>query len=161
MGQWTLTLIIESAPRNMQVFSGQRILIQAIRNPSLRQRIVAAFTDKTYITRINVYSLLKKPGTKLDLLSLLAILNSRLMNWLLMKDYGLHTYVITGVLALPMKHSVTDGTDGQMLSRHAEKIQSSKLQNADTAALEGEIDRLVYELYGLTEDEIAMVEGKS
>lgn len=31
---------------------------------------------------------------------------------------------------------------------------------ADTTAWEQEIDRLVYELYGLTEDEIAIVEGK-
>jgi hypothetical protein len=29
----------------------------------------------------------------------------------------------------------------------------------DTTALEREIDRLVYELYGLTEEEIAIVEG--
>ncbi len=31
---------------------------------------------------------------------------------------------------------------------------------ADTSALEEEIDRLVYELYGLTEEEIKIVEGK-
>lgn len=30
---------------------------------------------------------------------------------------------------------------------------------ADTSALESEIDHLVYDLYGLTEDEIAIVEG--
>jgi hypothetical protein len=30
---------------------------------------------------------------------------------------------------------------------------------ADTTPLEREIDLLVYELYGLTEDEIAIVEG--
>ena len=30
---------------------------------------------------------------------------------------------------------------------------------ADTSALEAEIDRLVYELYGLTEEEIRIVEG--
>ena len=30
---------------------------------------------------------------------------------------------------------------------------------ADTSALEAEIDRLVYDLYGLTENEIAIVEG--
>lgn len=30
----------------------------------------------------------------------------------------------------------------------------------DTSALEAEIDRLVYELYGLTEEEIRIVEGK-
>ena len=32
---------------------------------------------------------------------------------------------------------------------------------ADTAALEAEIDQMVYELYGLTEEEIAIVEGSA
>ena len=31
--------------------------------------------------------------------------------------------------------------------------------NADTSKLEQEIDKLVYELYGLTEDEVKVVEG--
>jgi hypothetical protein len=31
---------------------------------------------------------------------------------------------------------------------------------SDTSALESEIDRLVYELYGLTEEEIRIVEGE-
>ncbi|MFZ2969549.1 MAG: hypothetical protein WA063_00210 [Minisyncoccia bacterium] len=32
--------------------------------------------------------------------------------------------------------------------------------NADTGELEREIDEMVYELYGLTEEEIGIVEGK-
>ena len=32
--------------------------------------------------------------------------------------------------------------------------------SADTSALESKIDRLVYQLYGLTEEEIKIVEGK-
>ena len=42
-----------------------------------------------------------------------------------------------------------------------EKIIAAKHadQNADTSNLENEIDKLVYELYNLTEDEIAIVEG--
>ena len=32
--------------------------------------------------------------------------------------------------------------------------------NADTSNLENEIDKLVYDLYDLTDDEIAIVEGK-
>ena len=32
---------------------------------------------------------------------------------------------------------------------------------ADTTALETEIDQMVYELYGLTEEEIAIVEGSA
>jgi len=30
---------------------------------------------------------------------------------------------------------------------------------ADTSALEAEIDRMVYDLYGLTEEEVRIVEG--
>jgi len=41
--------------------------------------------------------------------------------------------------------------------RAAEK----KDPNADTSALESEIDQLVYKLYGLTDDEIAIVEGRN
>ncbi len=33
--------------------------------------------------------------------------------------------------------------------------------NPDVPRLEAEIDRLVYDLYGLTENEIALVEGKA
>ena len=43
---------------------------------------------------------------------------------------------------------------------HVDKILTSKKANpqADTAALEAEIDQMVYELYGLTEEEIQIVE---
>ena len=41
-----------------------------------------------------------------------------------------------------------------------DKILKSKKQNKDTTALEAEVDRMVYELYGLTEEEIRIVEGK-
>jgi adenine-specific DNA-methyltransferase len=35
----------------------------------------------------------------------------------------------------------------------------SKKQGKDTISLEDQIDRMVYELYGLTEEEIGVVEG--
>ena len=35
-----------------------------------------------------------------------------------------------------------------------------KDSNADTSALESEIDALVYRLYGLADEEIAVVEGR-
>jgi len=39
------------------------------------------------------------------------------------------------------------------------KILESKMQGHDTSNLEKEIDQLVYELYGLTEEEIAIIEN--
>ena len=47
------------------------------------------------------------------------------------------------------------------LSNIVDQILTIKKENpsADTLALEKEIDQLVYELYGLTEEEIKIVEG--
>jgi len=45
--------------------------------------------------------------------------------------------------------------------KHApEGINQGKDPNADTSALERQIDEMVYELYGLTEEEIKIVEGR-
>ncbi len=41
-----------------------------------------------------------------------------------------------------------------------DKILESKRQNKGTTAFEAEIDGMVYGLYGLTEEEIRVVEGK-
>ncbi len=43
-----------------------------------------------------------------------------------------------------------------------DKILAAKKKdpNADTSALEREIDKMVYELYGLTDEEIEIVEGR-
>ena len=44
-----------------------------------------------------------------------------------------------------------------------ERILAAKAKNpqADTSPLEREIDELVYQLYGLTQEEIEIVEGKT
>ena len=45
------------------------------------------------------------------------------------------------------------------IAKLVHQILTQKQTAADTAPLEAEIDRLVYALYGLTEAEIALVEG--
>ena len=49
------------------------------------------------------------------------------------------------------------------LAGPGERILTTRQRDseADTAALEQEIDRLVYQLYDLTPEEIALVEGKA
>jgi len=42
----------------------------------------------------------------------------------------------------------------------SDKILESKKQGKDTTALESVIDQMVYELYGLTEEEVRVMEGK-
>ncbi len=42
----------------------------------------------------------------------------------------------------------------------ADQIITLKKQNQDTSELEAQVDKMVYELYGLSEDEVALVEGE-
>jgi hypothetical protein len=62
---------------------------------------------------------------------------------------------------LQFKNNAEARGDKGDITKIVEKIILAKKSNpsADTSALEAEIDRLVYELYGLTEEEIRIVEG--
>ena len=65
--------------------------------------------------------------------------------------------IINGIVKACEKRTVNIVQIEKLVS----EILEIKNQNpaADTTALEKEIDRLVYELYGLTEEEIGIVEG--
>ena len=109
-----------------------------------------------------------KSRSELELISdmydekfLLGILNSTMGNYLLDTIRGENNIDINPdyLKNIPIpyaskeKHNNVVGLVNQILSAK----QSDPA--ADTSALEAEIDRMVYELYGLTEDEIKIVEG--
>jgi hypothetical protein len=94
---------------------------------------------------------------------ILALLNSNLLTW-----YYLN-YLVTNLDSTPqLKNFDLDiipiiiPKDQVPLVSVVERILAAKQANpaADTTALEREIDELVYALYGLTEEEIRIVEGK-
>jgi adenine-specific DNA-methyltransferase len=92
----------------------------------------------------------------------LGILNSSLMKWVIYdicpvkmgnaRKYGL-SYIKK--LPIPLGTSLIQ----KSVSSIVEKITDLKKKEADTTSLEKEIDQMVYKLYGLTEEEIAIVEN--
>jgi adenine-specific DNA-methyltransferase len=93
---------------------------------------------------------------------LVGLLNSRALWWF----YGTITSSIRGgfvryfsqyIEQLPIP-TATDAQKALIIER-AQKILAAP-DSPDVPQLEAEIDRLVYELYGLTEEEIAVVEGR-
>lgn len=95
------------------------------------------------------------------LLSLLAILNSRLLNYFLRlfsTNSNVNGYEVDN---LPI--AMADVTRQKHLTNIASRVFAAKQRDAeaDTSALEREIDELVYALYGLTPEEIKLVEGQS
>jgi len=91
----------------------------------------------------------------------LALLNSKFMDWFF-RITSTNNHVQGYQLEqLPIPLMVA--TDQEQLGRLAVSVMNAKTTNpaTDTSALEAEIDRLVYQLYGLTNEEIAVVEGSS
>ena len=88
-----------------------------------------------------------------------AVLNSRFVDWFF-RITSTNNHVQGYELEQLPIPSMTPA-DRRQLGNLAARITEAKTTNADahTAALEAEIDRLVYALYGLTEEEIAVVEG--
>ena len=97
---------------------------------------------------------------------LLGVLNSKLITFYIRGSYS--TLGIGGginfsrdmVENLPMP--VFSSAESNKIISYVDNIISAKGKNisSDTSALESEIDHLVYQLYGLTEEEIRIVEGK-
>jgi adenine-specific DNA-methyltransferase len=95
----------------------------------------------------------------------LGVLNSQLGKWLI-KEYisKLDTggYMVQKVSLENIPVIQSNEKDTMKLEKLVDQILSLKKSNpeADTSSLEAEIDMLVYELYGLSEEEIKVVEGK-
>jgi len=101
---------------------------------------------------------------RINLKYLIGLLNSQLMAfWLRHKGkmQGIQFQIDKEPL-LQIPIITGDDLSQKKILKYVDQILAAKRVNlaADTSALEAEIDRLVYGLYGLTEDEKAIVEGK-
>jgi len=128
---------------------------------------ITATTDFSHsIPQGGVYfGIPRNPNIKLQ--SILAVLNSSLLSFLYEILFGgMHMgggylrYRTSFLETLPFP-AIPENIREDLYDK-ATRILAAKAADpaADVAALEAEIDRLVYQLYGLTEDEIAIVEGR-
>jgi hypothetical protein len=164
-----------------QYFSDERILLRQVL--SRRLRIQATHTSGAFLTNQSVQSLLLLPNVqpRYSLQFLLALLNSRLLSWYfrnvnsVARRDDFPKIIIKQTRELPICGLDTSTKDGktrharvadlveQLLDLHA-RLSKAKTDHERTVtqrqieATDREIDRLVYELYGLTDDEIAIVE---
>jgi hypothetical protein len=164
-------------PKEFKWFEGKRILMRRLVNR--QQRLMSACVEDTFITNKNLYSLRLRDdaaSSAHSLQTVLAILNSRLVSRLYLAQVSQATkddfpqVTIADILGLPMPKppasisSRLASLSAKMLSlvpqlRAAKAEQERQvLQNA-VDATDRQIDQLVYELYGLTNEEIAIVEN--
>jgi len=164
-GEWL------AAPRNSNNFIGEKILIRKITGKTL---IATYIPDTSYCNTL--LFVLKIMSADYSYKSLLGILNSTLIGWYFRKKFQIKDddtfpqIMIRDILQFPIpvigKHiaSELDSFVDQLLSLNRE-LQSVTLESrreqlqAKIDHCEERVNRLVYELYGLTEEEIAVVES--
>ncbi|MBP7826804.1 MAG: N-6 DNA methylase [Verrucomicrobia bacterium] len=159
-------------------FVGPRLLLRELISRQFQLQAVKATQD--FVTNKSMQSLLPlQNGPSLDYL--LGVINSRLMSWYFLQRSNVGQrddfpkIVLKETRALPVVPAhLSDKTAHDrmvklveaMLALHqqlaaARTPQEQTALERQIAATDAQIDRLVYDLYGLTEDEIKIVEGQS
>lgn len=150
-------------PRESHFFQGERILVREITAEHPR-RIFAAVTDQDFVTyktvlTVKLASSAPKPWTNF---ALLGLLNSTLYSWLAgllankKEKKAFPRISLFDLKRFPIPRSPDKNTIATI-----SKLAKVRSAQPDAHALEAEIDRHVYALYGLTDAEIALVEGSA
>jgi hypothetical protein len=166
-----------AAPRDPGNFRGQRLLVQEITGGDDR-RIVAAYTDQEMYHSRDVIPV-KVDDAPVDPLALLAVTNSRLMSWWhnlrspKAKKALFPKLLVSDIKQMPISKSLLSPAPGdarvdrlvdlarRMVTLNAQTIRTPSEQAASErqkTTVDHAIDRLVYDLYGLTAAEIDLVE---
>ncbi|MCM2356836.1 MAG: N-6 DNA methylase [Geobacteraceae bacterium] len=147
-------------PRNPDKFKGEKILIRKI----VAETLIATYVPDTSYSNTLLYVLKLKPDIPLSYLYQLGILNSRFIGWYFRKKFQIAAedtfpqIMISDIQQFPIPE-VSSDQQAPIIER-VQKILANPA-SPDVPRYEAEIDRLVYELYGLTEEEIELVKGKS
>jgi predicted type IV restriction endonuclease len=161
-----------ASSRSLRMFQGQRIVIRRLLTRKFR--LQASVVTETMITTDNVLNAVPS-SEQTNAFFALGVLNSKLISWLYVntsmiaqKDDFPQVH-ISALKALPIP--ICDKPNQQrmvslverMLSLHkqaAKTPQEQEMLRREIESTDGQIDRLVYELYGLSEEEIKIVEAK-
>ncbi len=146
-------------PRRKKLFEEPKILIRQTAN-----RIMAAYDDdKWYCLKSGIIIQLPKES-KYSYSFLVGLLNSEMLNFLYHDLVNEDNRIFPEVkpvqlFKLPIKLAETKMQ--KEISVYVDKILAAKKTDpaADTSKWENEIDELVFELYGLTEEEKKIVKG--
>ncbi|MCG8859493.1 type IIG restriction enzyme/methyltransferase [Tenacibaculum finnmarkense] len=145
-------------PRPSYIYDKPKILIQRIRNPKLSNRIIGAIDYDKFINGTGLSNVFLKNEANCSLKFLLGLLNSSLINYWFSFYFSDVNIKPEQLRKIPIKRcEYFEKSIKNIIS----KILSIKKENpeSDTSVLEKEIDQMVYKLYDLTADEIAIVEG--
>ena len=134
-----------------------RIVLQRITGVDSKIRIIATYSENCYLCANSTNYIV--PDRNVDSLYLLGVLNSKLINFFV-KQTSTNTNITSKVIAsfpVIISNKEVEAT----ISKFVADILYAKQKGHDTSTLESEIDHLVYRLYGLTYDEVLIVDPET
>lgn len=146
-------------PRRPKLFENPKILIRQTAN-----KIIAAFDDDKWYCLKSGLIIQLPDNSEFHYFYLLALLNSKLFDFLYHDLVNEDNRIFPEVKPIQLfKLPIFKASKEQQakLIAYVENIHALKEKNIDTVSLETQIDQLVYQLYGLTEDEIKIVENSN
>jgi len=167
---------MKERPKEFRWFEGRRILMRRLVNR--KQRLMASLAGETFITNKNLYSILPRAGHP-RIECILGVLNSKLASHLYINQVTQATkddfpqVTIKDLMSLPFPSLVAGSGHDRMVGLVEQMLElNKKLPEANTDheqqvirrqidATDKQIDKLVYELYDLTDEERRIVEGES
>jgi hypothetical protein len=166
--------------RDSKFFERPKILFQRIRK-KLPSQLIATFDDTGYYNRHSLSNIIVQDRVHYDLKYILGLFNSKLINYWFVNRFGL-LMEVGGfkVGQIPIRRIHFENTIEKsahdeivklvekMLALQKERQSVRREDDLDRvrnlerqiAQVDAEIDQRVYQLYGLTEEEIRIVEGK-
>ena len=148
-------------PRQPKFFIGKRLLIREITNPS----IYASITTEELYNDPAIIIVKDSPAYSLEVV--LAILNSKLATFYHFNHSPKATkgafpkILVQDIKDFPLPNISEEQKDSITTNVNRILRMKSTDPNADTSALEYEIDNKVYHLYGLTYDEVLIVDPET
>jgi len=143
--------------RPSYVFDKPKIFIQRIRNPKLKNRLIAALDYDGYLATNGLSIILAiDNGPNIELIT--GILNSKLINYWFGFHYKDVNIKPAQLRTIPLPDNVSSNIATLIVD--VVKEVSKKDKDADIKNFESQIDKMVYDLYGLTKEEIKIIESK-
>lgn len=126
--------------------------------------IIATLDEDQCFSTNSVHTTRLRPGVSVDLKFVLGVLNSNLIRFFFQnqfkeKENAFPQVKVNKLRKIPIP-TVAKKTQDEIAQLATDVLRQKKVSPpSDTSALEREIDQQVYALYGLTPEEIAIVEG--
>jgi tRNA1(Val) A37 N6-methylase TrmN6 len=155
-GQWISYGPWLAAPREKRFFEGQRILFREV--PGKNKRIQASLVSETYFYGHSISPFKPFPDFQNNIFYILAVVNSKLISWYgqrMLPNFGKDVFPKLNpndIKLLP----IPKGFDHfEELTLLAQKRMAAP--PVEFIAIEEQIDLLIYKIFNLTMDEIALI----